>query len=68
MYLVNGDRAGLLLLWEGHALPLCLHAAAAAAAAIAAAAAVAAAAAIAAAAAREIYTSTFSPYYYIVTN
>ena len=25
-----GDRAELLLLWEGHALPLCLHAAAAA--------------------------------------
>ena len=65
MYLVNGDRAGLLLLWEGYALPLFLHAAAAAAAAIAAAAAVAAAAAIAAAAAaaREIYASTFSPYY-----
>ncbi len=63
MYLVNGDRAGLLLQWEGQALPLCLHAAAAAAAAVAAAAAIAAAAAAAAAAAREIYASTFSPYY-----
>ena len=52
---INDDRTGLLLLWEGHALPLCLHAAAACAATCAAAYAPACATA-----AREIYASTFA--------